>query len=197
MLIDFTVENFRSYRHAKTLSLTASPAKELRDNLIELADSKDRLLRTAAIYGANASGKSNLLAAMYLLSDLLRSPMAGPAAPEQAQTQLLPFGLDPSAAARSTRFQVRFLMGGALYEYDLSARPGLVENELLVVSPAGHRQEWFHRTSDAVEFNSTHLKGPKESVKELTMGAAGVPLLAVAKAFAHPQLTPVTDWLCG
>ena len=78
MLIDFTVENFRSYRDAKTLSLTASSAKELPDNLIKLTDT-ERLLRTAAIYGANASGKSNLLAAMYTLSELLRSPMAGPA----------------------------------------------------------------------------------------------------------------------
>ena len=65
----------------------------------------------------------------------------------------------------------------------------------LTVSPKGHRQEWFHRTHDAVKFNDTYLKGPKESVKELTLSAKSAPLLAVAKAFDHPQLTPVSDWL--
>ena len=65
MLIDFTVENFRSYQNAKTFSLVASATGELPQNLEEVQD--HTLIRVAAIYGANASGKSNLLEAMNVL----------------------------------------------------------------------------------------------------------------------------------
>jgi hypothetical protein len=150
MLIDFTVEKYRSYRDAKTFSLTASPANEFSDNLVALTET-ERLLRIAAIYGSNASGKSNLLAAMYTLNELLRSLMVGPR--EEQRQLLIPFGLNQSAANKPTRFRVRFLMETTLFEYELSARPGSVEDEILVASSHGHRQEWFHRTSSEVKFN--------------------------------------------
>ena len=61
MLIDFEVENFRSYREAKRLSLVASSDKELRSNLERARRLGLDILQTAALYGANASGKTNIL----------------------------------------------------------------------------------------------------------------------------------------
>ena len=63
MLVDFEVENFRSYREAKRFSLVASSSEELPRNLID-TDSGLKLVRSTALYGPNASGKSNLLRAM-------------------------------------------------------------------------------------------------------------------------------------
>ncbi len=64
MLIEFTVENYRSFRDRATLSMVAAKIKshfeELdKYNVAEVAKNL-KLLRAAAIYGANASGKSNL-----------------------------------------------------------------------------------------------------------------------------------------
>ena len=68
MLIEFRVENFRSIKNEITFSLVASSDNSLDKNLIEKKTlKKDRLLKSAVIYGANASGKSNVLLAFGFL----------------------------------------------------------------------------------------------------------------------------------
>ena len=62
MLVEFRVKNFRSFRDEQTLSLVASTDKSLPDNCI--ATPKLKLLRSAGVYGPNASGKSNLIKAV-------------------------------------------------------------------------------------------------------------------------------------
>ena len=63
MLIEFTVANFRSFREKYTLSLQAATDKWLEDDNVGHVGGY-RLLKTAAIYGPNAGGKSNLMMAM-------------------------------------------------------------------------------------------------------------------------------------
>lgn len=62
MLLNFTVENFRSFYERKTLTLEAESLKELDDNVI--SNNSYELVKTAGIYGANSSGKSNLIYAL-------------------------------------------------------------------------------------------------------------------------------------
>ena len=68
MLIQFTIENFRSFKEPATLSMVAGKIKSKNNALDSDATFKSikdlHLLKCAAIYGANASGKSNLLAAL-------------------------------------------------------------------------------------------------------------------------------------
>ena len=64
MVIDFKIKNFRSIKEETVLSLEASGSKGKSDNVFEmetLNGKKFRLLKTAVIYGANASGKSNII----------------------------------------------------------------------------------------------------------------------------------------
>ncbi len=58
-MIEFSVSNFRSFKDEQTLSLVASPDKTHEGNLIRGDKEKENLFKVAAIYGANASGKSN------------------------------------------------------------------------------------------------------------------------------------------
>jgi energy-coupling factor transporter ATP-binding protein EcfA2 len=189
MLVDFEVENFRSYREAKRLSMVASSAKELPQNLIE-TNLGLNLVRSAVLYGPNASGKSNLLAAMNWVSAFL----------EPTTHRLItdgigrfPFALDRTSASKPTRFRVRFVVESVLHDYAISISPAAVEEERLVVYPHGRPQEWFHRTGKDIGFNATYLKGQKQSLRGVTPNDA--PLLAVAAAFGHPQLTLPARWL--
>ena len=59
MLVNFTVGNFLSFRDKKTLSLEAAPIKDNGSQIIEVG--KHQILPSAALYGANSSGKSNFL----------------------------------------------------------------------------------------------------------------------------------------
>ena len=70
MLLEFNVENFRSFKEKQTLSLVASKDKAHEGNLI--AGEKQSLLKVAAVYGANASGKSNLVAAIRFMGSFIR-----------------------------------------------------------------------------------------------------------------------------
>jgi uncharacterized protein len=189
MLVDFEVENFRSYREAKRLSMVASSAKELPNNLIDTEPGL-KLVRSAVLYGPNASGKSNLLRAMNWVSAFLEFPTNRA---WTADIRQLPFALDRISASKPTRFRVRFLVEGVLYDYAISVQPETVEEERLVVYPHGRPQEWFHRRGKDVEFNATYLKGQKQSLRGMTPAVA--PLLAVGAAFGHPQLTSPARWL--
>ena len=61
-LLEFTTGNFLSFREKKTLSMEAAKIKEYPENVIQTG--KYNLLKSAVIYGANASGKSNLIKAL-------------------------------------------------------------------------------------------------------------------------------------
>ena len=62
MIVDFTVSNFRSFKDEQTFSLyTETPGTHLLDNISYPGNDKIGLLKSAGLYGANASGKSNLI----------------------------------------------------------------------------------------------------------------------------------------
>lgn len=58
MLLQFSVENYKSFKDKAILSLEASSDKELLDHVLN--NGKDRYLKSVALFGANAAGKSNL-----------------------------------------------------------------------------------------------------------------------------------------
>jgi uncharacterized protein len=190
MLLDFEVENFRSYRELKRFSLVASSAKELPDHVIESTDPVLSLLSSAALYGPNASGKSNLFMAMNCLSELMEFPRNKGLT---SRTAMSPFGLDQTSAAAPSRFRARFLLAGVLFDYSISIRPGLVEDERLVAYPHGRPQEWLQRKGPEIDFNPTYLRGQKQPLRNMT--PIDAPVLSVAAMFDHPQLSPPARWL--
>ena len=66
MLIQFNFKNFKSFRDEVSLDLSATKITEHEDHVVEMAN--DKLLKVAAIYGANASGKSNIYDAFKFMS---------------------------------------------------------------------------------------------------------------------------------
>ncbi len=109
MLLEFRVKNFRSLRDECTLSLVASNDKMLAaTNTIETGiKSLPSVVRTTAIYGANASGKSNLVRAM----QLMRAVVLESASLQLGQTfAVQPFKLDPTSATEPTELEVIFLL---------------------------------------------------------------------------------------
>lgn len=73
MIVSFSVSNFRSFSTEETLSLVADKAMagEHDDHTISIPDSKERILKIAALYGANGAGKSNLFKAIRYMQNLV------------------------------------------------------------------------------------------------------------------------------
>ena len=120
MLIEFNVENYRSFRDRVRLSLvSAKPEKSLPQNVIPNAqDSKLDLLRTAAIYGANAAGKSNLIKAIGFMRELVLNS-AGTGSKDSG-IRTTPFKLDQRWVSRPSTFEVVFLWEKVRYVYGFS-----------------------------------------------------------------------------
>ncbi|HEX8831238.1 MAG TPA: AAA family ATPase [Longimicrobium sp.] len=191
MLIRFRVENFRSFREEQELSLVASAISERPETLIA-AGSGLRLLRAAAVYGPNASGKSALFHALSFMRtavvDSHRNWLPNGGIPRT------PFSLDETSAAEPSLVAVDLLIGGVRYEYGFTADSVRVHEEWLYAYPRGRRQEWFTRdASRDVEFVfSRSLVGENRAISALTRPNSL--FLSAAAQNNHEQLMPVYEW---
>lgn len=148
MLIEFRVANFRSFKEEQTLSLVASKDAKHPGNLIRCGDFN--LLKAAAVYGANASGKSNLLKAIDCAVKFIRASATSMTQGDQIQG-IDPFRLDPETRQQPSSFGFKFLLDETIYDYTFAASTRRVHHEKLVVSRPGHKpqQVWFERNYPA------------------------------------------------
>ena len=143
MLIEFNVQNFRSIKEEVTLSLVASPNKSLDNNLINTDVLKrDNLLRSAVIYGANASGKSNLILAFYSLKDLV---MNSHRFQKGNKIDYSPFKLDKKYLSKPSKFEVVFIRNDIKYSYGVSFTNEKIIDEYLYYYPKGRKALIFDR----------------------------------------------------
>ena len=165
MLLRYSAENYRSLRDDQSLSLIASSLKDEHGSLVPILEGKHELLTVAAIYGANASGKTNVLSALRFVKNAIEDSQRA-WAPE-AEIPRTPFALDNSAD-RPSRFAVEFLVNAVRFEYGFSVTSTDVVEEWLLAYPRGKKQEWFTRTKgNKFDFNRV-LKGPKTATENIT-----------------------------
>jgi AAA15 family ATPase/GTPase len=124
MLVQFLVENFLSFKDETVFSMRAPPG-ETRAVTIPGHDGL-RLMRAAALYGANASGKSNLVKAIGMARDLIVWGIL-----PKATLPARPFRLAPNAPPGPTRFQFDFLVDDIRYSYVLIITTEFVTGEAL------------------------------------------------------------------
>lgn len=192
MLIRFRVENFRSIYTEQELSLVASPLSERAETLVHSDRYDLDLLRAAAVYGPNASGKSTLFNALdFMKTAVTESHRQW--APESPIPRV-PFALDPEAAKKPSVFVVDLLLDGVRYEYGFVADSSRFLEEWLYAYPKGRKQEWF--TRDAArekEFNfSRLLPGANRTISVFTRPNSL--FLSAAAQNNHPVLEPIYKW---
>ncbi len=197
MLITFSTENFRSIREEVCLSLVANSSKEheetnvLRPTLPPRVKSM-RVLRSAALYGQNAGGKSNLIQALRVMQKiLLRSRDHRSALP------VTPFKFSEDTLDAPSMFEVVILLDGVRYQYGFSATRQQIHEEWLFAFPKGRTQTWFKRelrpgTNEYEYTFSAHLIGNKQTWKESTRPDAL--FLSTAIQLNSEKLLPVYQW---
>jgi hypothetical protein len=148
MLVEFRVENFRSLRDEQVLSLVASKDKTFEDThtLGTGLKAAPSLVRSAAIYGANAGGKSNLIKALQYMRGVV---MESATVIQPGQTYAVqPFRLDAESASQPTEFEVTFILDGVRYQYGFAMTMQRIVSEHLLVYKAFKPQRWFDRHFD-------------------------------------------------
>lgn len=200
MLVEFRVKNFRSLRDEQVLSLVASTDKTLLDThaLNTGLKAAPHLLKSAVVYGANASGKSNLIKALqYMRGVVLESAALQPG---QTFDRLQPFKLDADSGDQPTEFEVTFILDGVRYQYGFAMTAKRIVSEHLLVYKAFKPQRWFDRRydlesgQDVYEFGSS-LKGAKSLWEGATRPNAL--FLSMAVQLNSDALRPVFDWFAS
>jgi len=192
MLIEFRVGNFLSFKDEQVLSLVASSDDTLLDNVTEVGGLK--LLRVAAIYGPNASGKSNLIKAIEWSSEfIINSASSKP----ESGISAIPFLLDKDSIKKPSSFEFSMMIDGVRYQYGFEVDQIKVRREWLLAYPLKKTQTWFERiyNEDSNDYNwkfSSALKGEKEKIKTATRKE--VLFLSAGAQWNHEQLTKVYMW---
>jgi hypothetical protein len=187
LLIQFRVENYRSLRDEQTLSMVADATLggKTDERLVRPKGIDEALLPAVAIYGANASGKSNVIGALgFMQSAVVRSqrfwkPDGG--------TRHEPFALSRKIGDPS-RCEVDILIEGTRYRYGFVLSAERVEEEWLFAWPRGRRQTWFERHSDAFSFGK-YLEGENHAIRGLTRHNSL--FLSAAAQNNHATLSPI------
>lgn len=153
MLVNFTFQNFRSFRDEKTLSMEAGSIKELKESVFQ----KDsyRLLPAAVMYGANSSGKSNvLMALMTMRGVLLGSVRLNP----KDELDFQPFQLDLVSVGNPTSFEIQFLHDDVKYRYGFDYDKTHICKEWLYEKCTGEREfNLFLRVDDEFEISKSRF----------------------------------------
>ncbi|MEA3544696.1 MAG: ATP-binding protein, partial [Thermodesulfobacteriota bacterium] len=197
MLIEFSATNFKSIRETQTLSMVASSASELREenSFTVLGRGIPPLLRSAVIYGPNASGKSNLLDAVQFMDKFVTE--SSKKGQEGETIGVTNFKFNADNRTEPSEFEVLFLQEGVRYQYGFSVNRDRVIHEWLIAYPEGPPQRWFERefnkdTGEENWFFGSKLKGRKVVLQEATRSNAL--FLSTAVQLNNEQLKPVYNW---
>lgn len=189
MLIELRTENHRSLRTEQVLSMEAGRVGDPEDAIPRSVEGHAaRLLPAAAIYGANGSGKSNLLSAVGFMQDaVVWSHRTWP--PEGGvPRESFAWG---GRGAEPSLFEVTILVEGVRHQYGFVVNDNRVLEEWLYAWPRGRKQTWFERDGNTFQFGE-HLVGENKLLKSTTRDNAL--FLSVAAQNRHEQLLPVYRW---
>ena len=153
MLVNFTFKNFRSFRDEMTLSMEAASIQELSEAVVKSCD--EELLPVAVMYGANSSGKSNVLKALKAMRDvLLNSVKLNPKDKLDAE----PFCLDLTSAEQPTSFEIQFTLNGSKFRYGFDYTANEILAEWLYEKRVGEREfELFLRSGNEFKISKTRF----------------------------------------
>lgn len=150
MLVRFSLENWMSFRDSVTFSMLASKEKQHSGRIPKIPKYHARILPIAAIYGGNASGKTNFFRALsFAKSFIVRGTLP------DALIAVDHFRLDPQAADQPTRFEFELLIGEDIYAYAFAVTRRAVLEERLVRVTSKSEKVLFERHNGAAIFDNS------------------------------------------
>lgn len=190
MLLRFGVGNYLSFCDRQELSFATSSLKDRRDGLIACeAVPNGSVVPAAVIYGANASGKTNFVKALWAMRQMIlrsHSPgEPGKGIPRHA------FRLEPDCLKAPSRFDIDFVVEEVRYHYGFELTDDAVTAEWLYAFPKSYRRTMFERSGNKLDFGRW-LRGRNKSIARLTK-PNGL-FFSTAVQNGHDQLSKLYDF---
>lgn len=152
MLIRFTVENYLSFNELIDFNMIASAEERHNHHILQGQAAEDiDLLKTSIIYGANASGKSNLIKAMSFAQNFIVNGLA-----KNQTIDAKPFKLDSSCYKKPSRFEFEFSYQEKQYAYGFAVDKNQVHEEWLFEMGHDIEKPIFERVKNSISFHFEH-----------------------------------------
>lgn len=190
MLVEFSVTNFKSIKEKQTLSLIADKSNVKSDNFFTpIEGDKLRLLKSAVIYGANASGKSNIIQAFFAFLKYLHEVNIDV---DQPIPFFQPFLLNQNCWQKPTYFEFVFILDGIMYEYDLAFDRQEVISENLYFYPKKRKAKLFEREKNEVTFGNYFEN--KREVSRTAKPLKKYPYLSLVARQEYEQMLEIYEY---
>ena len=188
MILEFSISNYMSFKEKVTFSMLANSSKGLDDNYITVNDRK--ILKTGAIYGANASGKSNLFKALQTISLMLKNSNN---IDINATLPIIPFKFDNDYITKASEFEIKFIINNIRYVYGFIADKNKIYDEYLYNYPNNRETKIFDRTN-VKEY--TYPQKDEKILKEIEeKNSQNKFFLATATNWNYEKTKPAYDFL--
>lgn len=160
MLLSFSLENWMSFKDRVTFSMIASRERQHGERVPIIKKYKTRILPIAALYGGNASGKTNFFKALRFAKAFIVSGT-------KPNTPILTdqFKLDKTMATKPSSFWFELLVGENIYEFSFEVTQNEVLEERLVLITTSSERELYHRSKGEIKIEKT-LNKEKDSFLE-------------------------------
>lgn len=198
MILELKIQNFLSFKNEVSINFEATNDKTLEDYYVTTQNDGTRILKMAMIYGANASGKSNLISAFEFLNDFL-GHIPGE---KESGTGFIPFMFGDSAQKPGS-FELTFYAGGLKYKYKLSLDANTVYEEKMHIYPGTQPALIFNRYYDKSNNISKISFGSKIKISDQAIEAIQLKTLkntSVLAAYKQvnvsiPEIELVLEWV--
>jgi len=192
MLIEFSISNYRSFKERVTFSMVAANVvakdKKLDTSNVFAVDDNLKLLKSAAIYGANASGKSNLAKALRFMKWFMVNSSKETQSTDEIGTE--PFRLSTETKEQASCFELVFLINGQKYRYGFKANQERVISEWLFYVPKLRETRLFERELDTIKVSKIYKA---DGIQQRTR--ANALFLSVSAQFNVEIAEKILEWI--
>lgn len=190
MLLQFSIENYKAFKERAVLSMVASnydTSTREKENVFLTSKFGYRMLKSAVIYGANASGKTKLLEAIAFMRHFVLSSA------KDERIQVEPFRLNTETENEASEFEIIFLLNNELFRYGFEVTQKEVIAEWLYHRPHTKEVELFYREKGAFDlhkrnFSKGRMVASQGLVRKDTL------LLTVAAQFNEEKAMTIIEW---
>jgi len=192
MLIEFSVGNYRSFKEVVTFSMVAASLvadnNTVNGNNLFSATKEIELLKSAAVYGANASGKSNLVRAISFMKEFTINSAVGNRITNEIETES--YRLNIESEKTSSYFEIVFIIGNTRYRYGFEVDRQRIKSEWLYQILRTKEAQLFDRQNNKIKVFSRFSEG--QSLENKTRKNAL--FLSVVAQFNGNIATDIVDW---
>ena len=147
MIKEFSFGNYRSFKEIQFLNMTASKINELSENNIIVLNEKQSLLKSKAIYGANASGKSNIVKALVSFIRIIKNSVKD----EKVLDLIENFKLSVETENEPSFFQLIFEINKIQFRYGFEVTNKVIKSEWLFGVPNEREVCYFVRENNTIK----------------------------------------------